>query len=148
AAACLSQGEARQAVASGQALPLGAVARSAGGQIANGCLANEGGRLVYRLKVETGGRVVERVIDGAAGQGLQQAPEDEECTTAMRVLVVEDDKELNRQLREALADAGYVVDAAEDGEEGHFLGDTEPYDAVVLDLGLPVLDGISVLERW
>ncbi len=66
----------------------------------------------------------------------------------MRVLVVEDDKDLNRQLREALTDAGYVVDAAEDGEEGHFLGDTEPYDAVVLDLGLPVLDGISVLERW
>ena len=66
----------------------------------------------------------------------------------MRLLVVEDDKELNRQLREALADAGYVVDHAFDGEEGHFLGDTEPYDAVILDLGLPQLDGISVLERW
>jgi len=66
----------------------------------------------------------------------------------MRLLVVEDDKELNRQLREALADAGYVVDRAFDGEEGHFLGDTEPYDAVILDLGLPQLDGISVLERW
>ncbi len=71
AAACLSQGEARQAVASGQALPLGAVARSAGGQIVNGCLANEGGRLVYRLKVDTGGRVVDRVIDAASGQVLQ-----------------------------------------------------------------------------
>jgi two-component system OmpR family response regulator len=41
-----------------------------------------------------------------------------------------------------------VVDKALDGEEGHFLGDTEPYDGVVLDLGLPVLDGVSVLERW
>jgi two-component system OmpR family response regulator len=66
----------------------------------------------------------------------------------MRVLVVEDDKQLNRQISEALADAGYVVDRAYDGEEGHFLGDTEPYDAVVLDLGLPQIDGISVIERW
>ena len=66
----------------------------------------------------------------------------------MRILVVEDDKDLNRQIGEALVDAGYVVDRAFDGEEGHFLGDTEPYDAVVLDIGLPLIDGISVLERW
>ena len=66
----------------------------------------------------------------------------------MRILVVEDDKDLNRQLSEALTDAGYVVDKAFDGEEGHFLGDTEPYDAVVLDVGLPQMDGISVVERW
>ncbi|MCV0396201.1 MAG: response regulator transcription factor [Rhizobiaceae bacterium] len=66
----------------------------------------------------------------------------------MRILVVEDDKDLNRQLCEALGDAGYVVDKAHDGEEGHFLGDTEPYDAVILDIGLPQMDGISVLERW
>ena len=43
---------------------------------------------------------------------------------------------------------GYTVDLAGDGEEGHFLGDTEPYDAVILDLGLPILDGITVLRRW
>lgn len=66
----------------------------------------------------------------------------------MRILIVEDDKDLSRQLGEALVDAGYVVDKAFDGEEGHFLGDTEPYDAVILDLGLPQMDGISVLERW
>lgn len=66
----------------------------------------------------------------------------------MRILVVEDDADLNRQLVAALEDAGYAVDKAFDGEEGHFLGDTEPYDAIVLDLGLPQLDGISVLERW
>jgi two-component system OmpR family response regulator len=66
----------------------------------------------------------------------------------MRVLVVEDDPDLNRQMVAALADAGYAVDKAMDGEEGHFLGDTEPYDAVILDLGLPVLDGVSVLEKW
>src|SRR6185312_6437392 len=64
------------------------------------------------------------------------------------VLVVEDDPDLNRQLRAALTDAGYAVDAAGDGEEGHFLGDTEPYDAVVLDIGLPKMDGLSVLEAW
>jgi two-component system, OmpR family, response regulator len=66
----------------------------------------------------------------------------------MRVLVVEDDANLNRQLKEALTDAGYAVDVAFDGEEGHFLGDTEPYDAVVLDIGLPQMDGLSVLEEW
>ena len=66
----------------------------------------------------------------------------------MRILVVEDDKELNRQIAGALTDAGYVVDRAYDGEEGHFLGETEPYDAVVLDIGLPQMDGISVVERW
>ncbi len=66
----------------------------------------------------------------------------------MRLLVIEDDKDLNRQLVGALEAAGYAVDSALDGEEGHFLGDTEPYDAVVLDIGLPKLDGISVLTAW
>jgi len=66
----------------------------------------------------------------------------------VRLLVVEDDPDLNRQLKTSLSDAGYVVDVASDGEEGHFLGDTEPYDAVILDLGLPQLDGVTVLERW
>ena len=66
----------------------------------------------------------------------------------MRILVVEDDKDLNRQLKAGLDDAGYAVDTAFDGEEGHFLGDTEPYDAVILDIGLPMMDGISVLEKW
>src|SRR4030095_2415977 len=66
----------------------------------------------------------------------------------MRLLVVEDDPDLNRQLVTALTDAGYAVDSASDGEEGHYLGDTEPYDAVILDLGLPVMDGVSILEAW
>ena len=66
----------------------------------------------------------------------------------MRILLVEDDKDLHRLLKAALGDAGYVVDSASDGEEGHFLGDTEPYDAVVLDLGLPKMDGVSVLQKW
>ncbi|MBI0169501.1 MULTISPECIES: response regulator transcription factor [Bartonella] len=66
----------------------------------------------------------------------------------MRILVVEDDRDLNRQLVETLNGAGYVADRAYDGEEGYFLGDTESYDAVVLDLGLPKMDGISIVERW
>jgi two-component system OmpR family response regulator len=66
----------------------------------------------------------------------------------MRLLVIEDDPDLNRQLATALTDAGYVVDRAFDGEEGHYLGETEPYDAVILDIGLPKMDGISVLEAW
>jgi len=66
----------------------------------------------------------------------------------MRILLVEDDPDLSRQLKLALGDAGYAVDHAADGEEAQFLGETEPYDAVVLDLGLPKVDGVSVLERW
>ena len=66
----------------------------------------------------------------------------------MRLLVVEDDKDLNRQIVTALQQAGYAVDRAYDGEEAQFLGDTEPYDAVVLDIGLPKKDGVAVLEEW
>ncbi len=66
----------------------------------------------------------------------------------MRILLVEDDPDISRQLKGALADAGYAVDHAPDGEEAQFLGETEPYDVVVLDLGLPKVDGVTVLERW
>ena len=66
----------------------------------------------------------------------------------MRVLVVEDEHDLREQVAGALEEAGYTVDQAPDGEEGAFLGDTEPYDAVVLDLGLPKIDGITVLSQW
>lgn len=66
----------------------------------------------------------------------------------MRLLLAEDDPNLARSLRLALAEAGYAVDLARDGQEAAFLGETEPYDLVVLDLGLPRLDGVSVLKRW
>lgn len=66
----------------------------------------------------------------------------------MRILVVEDDADLNRQLVAALSEAGYAVDSATDGEEAYYLGDTEPYDLIVLDIGLPKMDGISILEQW
>jgi len=66
----------------------------------------------------------------------------------MRILVVEDEPSLNLRLQKTLEAAGFAVDVAYDGEEGRYMGETEPYDAIVLDLGLPVLDGISVLRQW
>lgn len=66
----------------------------------------------------------------------------------MRILIVEDEIAIAEQIRMALSEAGYAVDIAYEGEEGHFLGDTEPYDAVILDLGLPKKSGLSLLEQW
>lgn len=66
----------------------------------------------------------------------------------MRILIVEDEPTLGPKLKSTLEQAGYVVDLASDGEDGHFLGSTESYDAAVLDLGLPGLDGLTVLDRW
>jgi len=66
----------------------------------------------------------------------------------MRLLLIEDDPDLSRQMKHVLENDGYVVDTSFDGEDGHFLGETESYDAIVLDLGLPVIDGISVLGKW
>ncbi len=66
----------------------------------------------------------------------------------MRVLVVEDDPDVARQVADTLRHAMYVVDVAHDGEEGQFLGESEPYDMIILDLGLPKLDGLSVLRQW
>lgn len=66
----------------------------------------------------------------------------------MRVLVVEDEPQLTLALERALEAAGFAVDTAYDGENGWHLGDTESYDAVILDLGLPRIDGITVLGRW
>ncbi|HEY8516229.1 MAG TPA: response regulator transcription factor [Candidatus Binatia bacterium] len=66
----------------------------------------------------------------------------------MRILVVEDEQRLAEALVAALRDAGFVVEHAADGERALSLGSVEPYDAIVLDLGLPKLDGVTVLERW
>jgi len=66
----------------------------------------------------------------------------------MRILVLEDDGGIAATIRTALEQAGLLVEIESDGEEGWFRGDTEPFDAVVLDLGLPGLDGLTVLKRW
>jgi two-component system OmpR family response regulator len=66
----------------------------------------------------------------------------------MRILLVEDEPTLRAQLRAGLQEAGYAVDEADNGRDAHFLGEAEAFDAVVLDLGLPVLDGLTVLKRW
>jgi two-component system OmpR family response regulator len=66
----------------------------------------------------------------------------------MRILLVEDEPTLRSQLRTSLQEAGYTVDEAGNGRDAQFLGDTENYDAVVLDLGLPILDGLTILKRW
>jgi len=66
----------------------------------------------------------------------------------MRILLVEDDARIRANVKTAIEAAGYVVDVATDGEDAWFLGDTENYAACVLDLGLPGMDGLSVLKRW
>lgn len=66
----------------------------------------------------------------------------------MRILVVEDEPTLAAQLVEGVSAAGYVADIARHGVDAHFMGDTEPYDAVILDIGLPQMDGITVLKKW
>ncbi len=66
----------------------------------------------------------------------------------MRILVAEDDEELARRLRDDLAAAGFAVDIADNGVDAEFLGNQEPYDAVVLDLGLPRRPGLEVLRHW
>lgn len=66
----------------------------------------------------------------------------------MRVLVVEDEPAIARQLRHALEGAGYAVDEAAEGGRADFLVQTTSYDALVLDLGLPQVDGMTLLQRW
>jgi len=66
----------------------------------------------------------------------------------MKILLVEDDARIAAEVAEALVAAGYIVEAVRDGEDAWFKGDTEEYDAVVLDLGLPGMDGLSILKKW
>jgi two-component system, OmpR family, response regulator len=66
----------------------------------------------------------------------------------VRILVIEDDEALRRQIEGALHKSGYIVEAAIDGEQGYYLGDTSDFDAVVLDLGLPKMNGMEVLRKW
>jgi len=66
----------------------------------------------------------------------------------MRILLAEDDDRIARDVSAALGAAGYLVDREADGEEVWYKGDTEEYAAVILDLGLPTMDGLAILKRW
>ena len=66
----------------------------------------------------------------------------------MRILLAEDEGQLSREIANSLAQAGYAVDCAVDGENADFLAQTEKYDAIILDLGLPKVDGLTILRRW
>lgn len=66
----------------------------------------------------------------------------------MRVLIVEDDDRIAKDIAATLGAAGYAVEHERDGEEAWFRGDTEAFDAVILDLGLPTMDGLAILKRW
>lgn len=66
----------------------------------------------------------------------------------MRLLLVEDDNDLRRLLRGTLVAEGFAVDEADEGEDGKFLGETETYDAIILDVGLPLIDGLTILSDW
>jgi DNA-binding response OmpR family regulator len=66
----------------------------------------------------------------------------------MRLLLVEDDRKISADIVSALTQAGYAVETCADGEDAWFLGDTEDYDLVILDIGLPKLDGLTIIKRW
>ncbi len=66
----------------------------------------------------------------------------------MRILLIEDEDDIARRIERALQRSGYIIERASDGEDAWFLGDSENFDAVVLDLGLPQMDGIQILKRW
>jgi two-component system OmpR family response regulator len=90
---------------------------------------------------------IEQKIEFAA-QAVQKTTNAVIGDKNMRLLIVEDEPTLGTQLKNSLEGAGYAVDLATDGEDGHYLGSTENYDAVILDLGLPVMDGLTVLDKW
>ena len=66
----------------------------------------------------------------------------------MRVLIAEDEPVLANQIKTVLSSEGLAVDIAPDGAEAQFLGETEPYDMIILDIGLPIKDGLTVLKGW
>ena len=66
----------------------------------------------------------------------------------MRILLAEDEPQLSRDISASLAQAGYAIDCSSDGENADFLAQTEKYDAIILDLGLPKVDGLTILRRW
>ncbi|HBI83191.1 response regulator transcription factor [Orrella sp. NBD-18] len=66
----------------------------------------------------------------------------------MRILLVEDEPTLSEQIAQSLHEAGYAVDRSDNGRDAAYMGESEPYDAIILDLGLPLIDGLTVLKQW
>ena len=114
------------------------------GEIIEVALETEGPRYLYRIKALGNDGRYREYRTGADGRLRRWQVN----RNGMRILVVEDEKKVGEELCRALRAAGHVVELARDGEEAWFLGDTEDYDLVVLDLGLPSLDGTQVLKRW
>ena len=138
---------ARRAVELGEALPLvdilAKVSAISAAKIVGVSFKRKQDIWLYEFKVVEPG--------GPPGRGLRGCGE-RPCAQAggglMRVLVVEDDPRIARRLSSVLREAGYAVDGVGNGEEAWFRGDTEDYDAVILDLGLPRMDGLTVLKKW
>ena len=141
------QDEARAAVESGAILPLETNPRPAQRTPARRDRQSEAGtrarRWVYEFRViDPQGHWREIAVDAATGAITDAGGR------LMRVLLVEDDDRIASDVAHALPAAGYVVQRARNGEDAWFLGDTEDYVAIVLDLGLPGMDGLAVLKRW
>ena len=94
------------------------------------------------------GRVAVTGLVAATGRAPAAVRVAAEVVSPMRVLVVEDETAVAESIRAYLKRSGFTVDVTHDGEDAWFLGDTEEFSAVILDLGLPRLDGLSVLRRW
>ena len=108
-------------------------------------LEYHGGRPIYRVRWMTAdGRRVDYVDRRRHRRHPERRTKGRTCASSSSRTI----PTCPASSKPALGDAGYAVDHAPDGEEAHFLGETEPYDAIVLDLGLPKIDGVSVLERW
>ena len=146
----LSPDRVRALVERGEILPLEEILKrnelNTGGRIIEIELERKRGAYVYEIKVlRPDGRYRELKIDARTGAIVESGVIGRH---GMRILVVEDEKKLAADLGRALEGSGHVIEHADDGENAWFLGDTEDYDLVVLDLGLPKLDGLQVLKRW
>ena len=142
---------AREALERGEVLPLGTilsiVEKEIDARVIEVEFEEEGGQYIYEFELITpDGRLLEARADAVDRADPRRSRRT--TRTDMRALVVEDDPRIRRDLGAALGAAGFRVESATDGEEAWFRGDTEDYDLIVLDLGLPKMDGLAVLKRW
>ena len=142
-----SANDARQAVKKGEAVSLSAVlpkvrASYPGDVLEVDLRRHASGEWRYELLVLGSDGLYREIIVDARRNRILQSEE-----TIMRVLVVEDEKRIATDIAESLNNAGYVTEQVHDGEEAWFRAETEEFDAIILDLGLPKIDGLSVLRK-